>query len=207
MKNNCCHIVGAGDFSHNLLKIEEGDVVIACDKGYSHLEKAGIKCHFCIGDFDSLGSVPKGDFHTTVLPTVKDVTDTHAACDKALSMGFKKIKIYGALGGSRFSHSIANLQLLCRLCRLGCEAMIIDENCIVIPLKDGELVFPKEQKGFVSVFSMSGEVKYSCEGLKYTVNEHPLDCLFALGVSNEFVGVESKIRIFGGIGVIVVEKW
>ncbi len=205
MKNNCCHIVGAGDFSPSLIKTLPGDIVIACDNGYSYLENAGIKCHFCIGDFDSLGNVPKGDFHTTVLPTVKDVTDTHAACDKALSMGFKKIKIYGALGGSRFSHSIANLQLICHLCDLGCEVMIIDKNCTVIPLKDGEIAFPKEQKGYVSVFAMSGKVKYSCEGLKYTVKDHPLSCLFALGVSNEFTGVESKIQIHGGIGIIVLE--
>ena len=206
MENICCHIVGAGDFSPHILKINEGDVVIACDGGYRRLKEAGIGCHYCIGDFDSLGNVPKGDFILTVLPTVKDVTDTHAACQKAISLGFKRIKIYGGLGGDRFSHSLANLQLLANLCREGYSPMMVDEKCTVIPIENGEMVFSSEEKGYISVFAFDNEVKFSCQGLKYNVTDRILTPYFALGVSNEFTGEESRVKIDGGVGIIITEK-
>lgn len=205
MKKSCCHIIGAGDFSPELLKPEENDLVIACDGGYKALLKAGIECQICIGDFDSLGHIPNGSFDITVLPTVKDVTDTHAACQKALELGYNKIRIYGALGGNRFSHSIANIQLVCQLCNIGCDVMIIDKNCTVIPIKNGEISFPKEQKGFISVFAMDSSVIYSNEGLKYSVKNQPLDNMFPLGVSNEFTSQPSKIKIDGGMGIVITE--
>lgn len=206
MENNCCHIVAAGDFDSSLLKFKSGDVVIACDKGYAYLKSADIPCHFCIGDFDSLGNIPKGAFQLTVLPTVKDMTDTHAACEKALSLGFKRIKIYGALGGSRFSHSMANIQLICNLCDRGCDVMIIDKNCVIFPVKNQKVTFKEEQKGYVSVFAVSNEAKYSCSGLKYTVENHRITNLFALGVSNEFTGNQAEIEINDGMAIVILEK-
>ena len=206
MNDKCCHVIGAGDFSPRLLKIEDGDIVIACDGGYGYLKEHNIACDFCIGDFDSLGIVPKGDFQVKVLPTVKDVTDSHAACIQAMEMGYRKIKLYGMLGGKRFSHTVANLQLLCGFCDLDCDVTIIDENCTITPIKNGSIEFDDKKQGFVSVFAMDGEIKYSCKGLKYTVEDHLLTPTFALGVSNEFISLPSKITIEGGIAIIITEN-
>ena len=106
-----CHVVGAGDFAPHLLKTGKDDLIIAADAGYDHLRRAKITPHLYIGDGDSLGFTPEG-IETVLLPTVKDDTDIHAAVKVGLSRGFRTFYIYGALGGKRFSHSLANLQVL-----------------------------------------------------------------------------------------------
>lgn len=201
-----CHIVGAGDFSSELLEIEKGDTVIACDGGLDHLIGNGIAVDYCIGDFDSLGRIPEGDYKLTVLPREKDVTDTHAACNMALDMGFENIKLYGMLGGERFSRSLANIQLACGLCRKGVKVEIIDGKCRIIPIKDGKITFDKDVFATVSLFAFGGEAVCSCRGLKYEIESRLLTPYFALGVSNELLGKGGEIEILSGLGVAVIEK-
>ena len=56
-----CYIAGAGDNTGTDFKINEGDCVIAADGGVKILEKLNITPDYILGDFDSLGYVPKGD--------------------------------------------------------------------------------------------------------------------------------------------------
>ena len=59
-----CALVGAGDFnaSQFLAMQAEGtfDYVIAVDGGYARLQDAGVDPDMVLGDFDSLGYIPKG---------------------------------------------------------------------------------------------------------------------------------------------------
>ena len=54
-----CWIVGAGDFWPPAFTPLPGDFVIAADGGVAHLERIGAKADLALGDFDSLGHVPK----------------------------------------------------------------------------------------------------------------------------------------------------
>ena len=81
-----CIIVGAGDFFPKKLDVN-GVLVIAADGGRESLDKMGITPDICIGDFDSLGYVPRCK-ETVTLPCEKDVTDTFAAADLAIERGY-----------------------------------------------------------------------------------------------------------------------
>lgn len=56
-----CYIVGAGDNSGTDFLKTENDFVIAADGGLFALQKRNIRPDMIMGDFDSLGYVPKGD--------------------------------------------------------------------------------------------------------------------------------------------------
>ena len=196
-----CHIVGAGDFHPRLLKKEAGDFIIAADGGYLHLKDAEIGCDLYVGDSDSLGFEPK-DVEVLTLPQVKDDTDTLAAVKAGLERGYRRFCLYGALGGKRFSHSVANLSTLLFLDSVGAEGMILDQNgCITLLTKGAyRLPFP------CRYFSLFAEKKasLSISGAKYNLEKATLYADFPLGVSNEG-GEDTKIQIFSGKVFLILD--
>ena len=73
---------------------------IGVDHGVEELLKQGITPKFAIGDFDSLQNRQTlENLNVQILPERKDVTDTHAAIEYAISKGYDEIEIYGATGG------------------------------------------------------------------------------------------------------------
>ena len=76
-------IISGGDYSP--IPDLSCDYVIACDRGYLHAEKMGIRPDLILGDFDS-APVPDGKIQVEQYPVRKDDTDTMLAVKKALSL-------------------------------------------------------------------------------------------------------------------------
>ncbi len=203
MSEKRCIIVGGGDFEPGLLP-ERGadDLLIAADSGYAALEKMGLVPDICIGDFDSLGYVPK-DCDVVRLPVEKDDTDMVAAARLGMERGYTDLVFLGVLGGERFSHSLAAVQTLGWLLKKGVRGEILDKCCHISAVDDRR-TWPASACGSVSVFALGGEAEISLEGLKYSVCRHRLD-IFPLGVSNSFVGLPAYIEVHEG-AVIIVEE-
>ena len=190
-----CHVVGAGDFDPRLLKAEEGDLVIAADAGYAHLQKAGIETDLYVGDGDSLGFTPSGP-EMILLPKVKDDTDVHAAVKAGLERGFRRFSLYGVLGGKRFSHSLANLSVLIFLAEKDAEGVLIHPDYSVRLLPPGTFVFDG-RGGYFSLFDFEGKASVSIRGAKYPLDHAALPPALTLGASNE--GTEkTEITVYTG---------
>ncbi len=196
-------IVCGGDFSPELLpERREYDLWIAADSGLKALQGCGAQPDLIIGDFDSLGYVPEG---AQVLPVRKDDTDLMAAVRLALARGASDFLLLGALGGRRFSHSLAAMQTLGFLAEAGAGAVLLDSRCRITVLRNGTLRFPAGRQGLISVFALSGAVRVTLEGLSYPLQDHVLTPAFPLGVSNAFTGQSAAIHAQGG-SVLVVEE-
>ena len=62
-------------------------------------------------------------------------------------------------------------------------------------IQDGEVYFPKEQTGYLSVFCLGDRAEGVCEtGLKYSLSDAELTKEFPIGVSNEFTGKRAFSR-------------
>jgi len=186
MKDGICYIVSAGDASKRLLpKKMSGDLVIAADAGYLLLRGAGIEPDLYVGDGDSLGFVPDVK-DKLLLPSVKNDTDTVAAVDLGFERGYGHFVLFGALGGRRFSHSLANVQTLLYIDSRGGEGVIVDENCTVrlLTAESGEYALT-QRGGYFSLFAVAGDVSVSVKGAKYELDHGVISPDFPLGVSNE----------------------
>ncbi len=197
-----CYIVGAGECKKLDFIKRDGDIVIAADGGYKYLQRAGIKPDIVIGDFDSLGKAPEGEKIIRLKPE-KDVTDTYAAVSEGIKCGYSRFNIYGASGG-RIEHTLANIQLIASLAEKNMQASIFDGSTVITAITAKTLRFDSAYNGYISIFAHSDKCTGVClRGLKYPLENAELSNLFPLGVSNEFLGVESEIVIGNGTAIIV----
>lgn len=179
------------------LKPKEGDLIIAADSGFKTLEKLGISPDLIVGDFDSLEYTPKGD-NVIKHPVKKDETDTILAVDEALKKGYNDFIIYGCLGG-RLDQTVASIQTASYITEKGGNAVFIDNETYLTVIKNNRISFSENNKGTVSVFSLS-DTSYgvSEKGLLYELEEAELTSDYPLGVSNEFTKKDSVISVKKG---------
>ena len=186
MKDGICHIVSAGDFSAGLLPDRATcSLLVAADAGYRALKDVGLEPDVFIGDGDSLGFIPHAH-ERIVLPCEKDDTDTFAAVKYGLEKGYREFRLYGALGGRRFSHSVANVLTLLFIAENCGHGEIVDEDCTVTLILPGEKKsVPKDVCRYFSLFPVGDEAVVSVRGAKYSGEAIRLTQGSALGASNE----------------------
>lgn len=174
------------------------DAVICADRGLQvaeALDLLGDVPVYLIGDYDS-GTPPTEAEQAAasglvVLPTVKDMTDSEAAIDLAVSKGFGVIHVLGGLGG-RFDHSMGNLGMLAKY--------VEDPRVKELWFEDGQnRVFmktpgtfrvpargPENRFDYFGLIAYSGAVEgLTITGAKYPLAGHTLTPDTTLGVSNE----------------------
>ncbi len=177
---------------------------IGVDKGALTLAKQKIKMVEAIGDFDS---VEQSDIdvireyakNVEILNPIKDDSDSEHAIKKAICLGYKKIIVYGGLGG-RLDHEIVNIRL--------CEAYpnqitFVDEYNKLMAFTVGEYEFYKEYQ-YISVFSCEESV-ISWINTKYLLDHKTLEISDLLGLSNEIEKEPAKLIVHKG-KVLVIES-
>ena len=192
-----CYIVSAGDMAQTFPKAEKDDIIIAADAGYLHLEALGMEPDILLGDFDSM-SIPE-DKQALVYPVRKDDTDTMLAIKTGFEKGFSEFVIYGALGGERTDHSIANIQSLGYIAEHGGRGTLVGRNEIFTIIRDGETVITSAENKTFSVFAYGGIAEgVTIEGSHYDIENAQLSPFFPLGVSNKFKNPSVKIKVENG---------
>lgn len=184
--------------------IKEDDFLIGVDRGAYFLYVNGIKMDAAIGDFDSVTNIEKEKIIANTKeilscdPIDKNETDTEMAFHFALKKQPKEILLFGGLG-TRFDHSIANIQLLYSGLQAGVESKIIDERN-EIQLVNSQLVIHKSRFRNVSLLPLTLEVKgITLEGFQYPLNNATIRIGESLGISNVLDGEMGKITVSSGI--------
>ncbi len=200
-----CHIVGAGDFTESSVSLDSDDYFICADGGYKFKDSFNKEPDLVIGDYDSLGFVPEEE-NKVVLPCEKYFTDMHFAVNEGLKKGYKAFRIYGAMGGERQDHSLANIQLLHYIADLGGVGAIIDGKRIYSVIKDSIISLPQKDTGYISVFSLTDISEgVFIKGLKYELEDYNMKNTLAIGVSNEFIGKIASVSVRRGALLITWE--
>lgn len=199
-----CAVISGGDYAP-MECIEECAFIIACDRGYVHARRAGVRPDVILGDFDSYsGALPEGA-EILRLPVEKDDTDTMSAVRHALDMGCRRIRIYCALGG-RLDHLYANIQTGAFAAAHGARAEIIGEGAHIYVLPGGAIELPYRQGWSLSVFAIEDEVRgVSITGAKYQLSDAVITNTFPIGTSNEWLPGETvTVRAEAGIYAVML---
>ncbi len=214
-----CVIISAGSFTPVDIPLYEGDYCIACDAGFKYAQELGILPDLIVGDFDSaseagpilmhsIEEIAESDPSRIVkLEVRKDDTDTIKAVKIGLSKGYKKFYLYGALGGRRFSHSMANIQTLTYIKHNGGRGYIFDADKMLMIAENETVKFNRGNTGYLSIFSLSEKaIGVTLKGLMYSLEDGELTRDFPLGVSNEFIiDEEAEVTVKDGTLLLVAE--
>ena len=199
-----CVIVCAGGFDGLIEPIGDGDLLIAADGGFSHLQKLGLTPHSVLGDFDSLGYVPED---AKIFPIEKDDTDSMLCVRHGLAQGFRRFVLYGALDGPRLDHTLANLQTLQFLADHGAEGYLVGNTNIATVVKNSTRHFSATATGILSVFCMGSDAQgITLENLHYPMERGSLSAGFPLGVSNHFIGKAATVRVEDGSLLLLYDR-
>jgi len=199
IKPPICYIVCALPQNHTLSPAP-GDLVIAADGGYAHLN--GIHADLVVGDFDSLGFVPAGE-SVVRHPAEKDDTDTMLAARIGIARGYRAFVLLGGVGG-RLDHTLANIQTLAFLRENGARAALRGEEETITFLQNESLRFRAGMNGIVSVFSFGAVAKGVYErGFAYALTDATLTDTNPLGVSNAFTGEIAEVSVREGRLVVL----
>ncbi len=203
MKNKICYIVCAGENKGIFINANPCNYVIAADGGLNYLKELNISPNLIVGDFDSANQ-PNCECEIIKLKVDKCETDTFVCVEEGIKRGYRDFYIYCGTGG-RIDHTIANLQTLIYLSKKDYRGYLFDgDQVITVISNNSTLEFSAEALGGVSVFALNGDAHgITISGLKYTLNNSILTADFPLGVSNSFVGKDSKIECGEGFLAIV----
>ena len=197
-----CAVVAAAAFNEDHFRTLDAAgafaFVVAVDGGFAHLERIGRAPDLAIGDFDSLGYVPKCR-RVSRYPVEKDKSDLELALDRIRVRRYDEVVVYGALSG-RLDHTIANLQLFAKMSEQGTYVTGIGEDfCVQLLTGPDVLDLPARESGIVSVFAATERAEGVIErGLKYEIADETLTNRSSRGLSNEFAGRDAAIGLESG---------
>ncbi|MCC6108657.1 MAG: thiamine diphosphokinase [Denitrobacterium sp.] len=207
-------LVGAVDFNYEDFSQRSFDGVVAVDRGYAKLASWGIVPDVALGDFDSLGFVPRAA-RVETFPAAKDESDMELACSLALDDGADELVLYGCLS-RRLDHTLANIQLLAGLARRGAVALGVGAGfalCVLdaaacatarlsFPALDAAALDAGPYGRFLSVFAYGGPATVSEAGLRWELDRAALLDDVSRGLSNEFTGAPAAIEVHAGNVVV-----
>jgi thiamine pyrophosphokinase len=199
-----CTIIAAGEFYVDS-ELDVPGLTIAVDGGYKAFLQLNREPDLIIGDFDSLGFVPRGD-NVTLLPEMKDDTDMFAAIELGLQHECDEFHIFGGVGG-RLDHQICNLQCLLYLSKRSIPNYLYGDNWITRSITNGEVRFPETYQGLISVIPIGGEARgVTISGLVYPLDHAIMRSDRPLGLSNRFASRPSCVCVEDGSLLLSWEK-
>lgn len=200
-----CYIVAAGDMFGEFPILQSDDLLIAADAGYLHLQKLNMEPHILLGDFDSMSAPENKDI--IVHPVMKDDTDTMLAVKLGIEKGYTEFVIYGALGGERTDHTVANIQSLAFIAEKGGKGTLVGNGELFTLIKNTAIEIFKGVNPTFSVFAYGGEAEgVAIKGSLFDVENASLSPFFPLGVSNKIKEEKVRISVENGYLLIVYNK-
>lgn len=215
IQEGTCILVCAGDINISQIEAAKQDYVIAVDGGAAYCRFLGLEPQLIIGDFDSIEEADKKELNRLSkecperiirLPQEKDDTDTLAAVREGLKRGYRRFRLYAAMGG-RLEHTIANIQTLLYLKEQGAEGYLMDAECMVFVIQEEEVSFLAELAGYLSLFAMNKVAEgVTIKGMKYLLQDATVTENFPIGISNEFIGEPAVISVQKG-SLLAIVRW
>lgn len=208
-----CLIIGAGDLTLGEIQVQENDLVIAVDGGFSYCGVLGVEPDILIGDFDSVSKEEKAAIESLKeqiperiieLCPEKDDTDMLAALRLGLERGYRSFRIYAGTGG-RLEHTIANIQCLLFLKHHDAVGYLMDGTGMIFVMCNEAVHFQKNMEGYLSLFALGKEAKgITIQGMKYPLKDYTMTNDYPIGISNEFIGEEGMVSVEDGelVGII-----
>jgi thiamine pyrophosphokinase len=202
-------ILAGGDVVSTELaaRLPPGALVIAADSGLAVATRLGVRVDLVVGDLDSvdpgeLAAAEAAGVPVERHPVDKDRTDLAIALDTALAHRPARITVAGGHGG-RLDHLLANALLLASDVYAGVRITALMGTAIVTVVRDEAAVTGRAGE-LVSLLPAHGPARgVTTTGLRFPLSGEDLSAGSSRGVSNLLVGTTARVRLDGGVLLVV----
>ena len=184
------------------------DYIICSDGGANHAYNMNIVPDYIIGDLDSVNEdiidyyKNKNVIFKKFSPK-KDETDTELCIQISEKLKAKEIHLIGALGG-RIDHTIANINLLYYIRKIGIKPKIISEKEEIYIAINEEVSIDGKIGDIISILPIKNDVKgVTLKNLEYSLENFDIDFSTPLGISNVMTDYSCKIKVEEGSIIII----
>lgn len=191
--------------------IAKDDFVIGVDGGNDELLQRNITPHLAVGDFDTaqlerVEALRSLGVPVEQLPRDKDVTDTDYAVTKALQRQPKEVLLLGAWG-TRWDHTLANVNLLERIERAGVRGVMQNHLNRMELVGPGQHVVRRQHYHYMSMIAWQGAVKgIHLSGFRFPLVDATLERMSSLAISNEWIGESGTVKLREGKLLIIQSR-
>lgn len=192
-----------------LERLSEYAYVVGADRGAEYIADKGLRMHLAVGDFDSvsegrLDAIRDASDELLSFDAIdKDWTDTELALRETVRRGFLDIDIVGGLG-TRFDHSLANVQLLKQAQELGCSLRLIDEHNEIRLCEHRVRLEADARYAYVSLLPLTERASgITLQGFRYPLTEATIRMGQSIGVSNVLDDRVGTIAVREGLLLVV----
>lgn len=190
-------------------KLCRGRFKIAVDGGYSFFKLSGIAPDLLIGDFDSIGKLPRNLPESTEVirhPAFKDKTDTHLALDYCIDHGAARIDIVMPSLGEP-DHFLGGVMLLRLRGVIGkrkqeIRSRIVNPSFEIFYLKDGSIRISGHKGETVSVIPLSTSIRLGTQGLEFKANNLKISAGDSRPLRNRIAARRATVAVKGEAFVI-----
>lgn len=203
-------IVAGGNLGPWIVQaIHPHDYLIGADRGALFLIQSGFTPQLSIGDFDSVTEeewqrITQGSEQVQRVDAFdKDSSDTELAMRTIIARGYRHIVIAGAIG-SRFDHSLANVQLLKQANEQNVFMTLLDEHNEIALCANKLAIKRDERFPYISLLPLTEQVEgVSLDGFRYPLQNATLIMGVPLAISNELIEDVGHIRIHTGLLLVI----
>ncbi len=189
---------------------EPGDSIIAVDGGLRYLQAINVKPDLLVGDLDSVDDKHLKDMANEKVKIIKfsphkDETDFELALNEASKFSYRKIRVYGGLGG-RLDHTLVNLSVCASERYIGVEIIFTEANQEVFFLIKKHTIKGKTGD-LVSLIPWGGDVTgINTKGLEYPLQQETLRFDGSRGISNIMMADIAEVVFESGRLLCVHQK-
>lgn len=188
----------------------DADYIICCDGGANIAYEYDFVPDLIIGDFDSINDKALEYFKSKNIeiwqfPSEKDKTDTQIAVEYVVSKGFDEVVMLSCIG-SRIDHVLGNISLLYYLTKNEVKAIMMDNNNVVMMIKDSIRIFGKKGR-LISLLPYTPVVKgIKTKGLYYPLDDDVMEFGNPFGISNVIIEDEAIITVKEGFLLVILSN-
>lgn len=186
-----------------LSHLDDAEMIVCCDGAAEKLDRYGCLPDAIVGDLDSISDTLKEKYSDRLYPDDdQESNDLTKAVKWCVAKGISEVVIVGATG-IREDHTLGNISLLADYNRIIKVTMLTDTGSFRV--YDHSVTINSSPRQQVSLFSIDPALRVTSAGLRYPLNNLPLQSWWR-GTLNEAVG-ESFSLAFSDGQVIVFLKY
>ena len=197
--NERCVVILSGGMPP--FNIKEDDMVICADSGILPFEREERLPDILIGDMDSLPDhfiekMRVKGVKVEKYPEDKDLSDGELAIKRAITFSPDLIEIYGGKTG-RIDHVLSCFHLLHRIPHGIQSVLTLDEDQVIL-IREGDTHQGRTLKSVISVLPAFRKARVTLRGLKWQLEDHPIEIGSTLGIHNEYMGRPFQVKAESG---------